>query len=99
MAGSQLRKQLSLVDALSIVLGLIIGSGIYASGGSVLDHSGSVGSSLLMWVVGGLMVLLASLCYAELGTMYPNAGGEMLYLRKAYHPLLEYMFLWSSMVM
>lgn len=61
---------------MSLIVGTMIGSGVFASPGAVLLHSGSVGLSLLVWVLAGVIALLGSLCYCELGTCIPESGGE-----------------------
>ena len=72
----RMAKSLTLLGGVSLIMGTMIGSGIFASPGSVLLHAGSVGTSLLAWFFAGLIALLGSLCYAELGTMIPSSGGE-----------------------
>jgi len=81
----ELKKEITLFGGISILAGIMIGSGIFALGGIVLYRSGySLGLSLLIWIVGGLITLFSGLTYAELGTMFPETGGYYIYLRKAY---------------
>ena len=81
----ELKKEITLFGGISILAGIMIGSGIFALGGLVLYRSGySLGLSLLIWIVGGLITLFSGLTYAELGTMFPETGGYYIYLRKAY---------------
>jgi amino acid transporter len=65
----------------SVVVGIIVGSGIFASPGVVLQSTGSVGLSLLAWLGGGTLAMLSALIYAELGSSIPHAGGDSHYLR------------------
>lgn len=80
-----LKKEISLFGGISILAGIMIGSGIYAFGGTILSRVGlSLGLSLLAWLIGGIITLFSGLTYAELGTMFPETGGYYIYLRKAY---------------
>ena len=82
-----LRKELGLFHSVSIVGGIMIGSGIFYVSTYVLSRSGlSAGFAVLAWVIAGLMSLMAALCYAELGTSMPQAGGTYNYISKAYGP-------------
>ena len=69
----------------------MIGSGIFYIGSYALMRSGmSQGLALVAWLIGGLVSLLGAICYAELGTMMPKAGGAQIYLNAAYHPCVGY---------
>ncbi|MGF6375387.1 APA family basic amino acid/polyamine antiporter [Clostridiales Family XIII bacterium PM5-7] len=82
-----LRKELGLFHSVSIVGGIMIGSGIFYVSTYVLSRSGlSAGFAIIAWIVAGLMSLMAALCYAELGTSMPQAGGTYNYISKAYGP-------------
>lgn len=82
---SNLKKEISLFGGISILAGIIIGSGIFALGSIVLKQVGfSIGLSLLAWAIGGIITLFSALTYAELGTMFPETGGHYVYLKKAY---------------
>ena len=81
----QLKKEISLFGGISILTTIIIGSGIFALGGMILHRVGySLGLSLLVWIIGGIITLFSGLTYAELGTMFPETGGYYVYLKKAY---------------
>lgn len=82
-----LKKELGLFHAVSIVGGIMIGSGIFYVSTFVLQRSGmSPGFAILAWVIAGLMSLMAALCYAELGTSIPKSGGTYTYISEAFSP-------------
>ena len=82
-----LRRSVGLPEAIALLVGTIIGSGIFATPKWVLLYVGSVGMSLVMWTVCGLIALFGALCYCELGTLISKSGGEYAYLMEAYGPL------------
>lgn len=82
---TQLRREIGLGGGMSILAGIMIGSGIFYIGAIVLQRSGMhPGLALLVWLIGGIITLLSGLCYAELGAMMPKAGGNYVYLRETY---------------
>jgi basic amino acid/polyamine antiporter, APA family len=81
----KLKKEIGLFGGISILAGIMIGSGIFVFGNLVLSRSGyALGLSILAWLIGGVITLFSALTYAELGTMFPETGGYYIYLRKAY---------------
>ena len=91
----KLQRELKYTSGTSLNVGIIIGAGIFASPSVVLVGSGSVGLSLVIWVVCGLLSLGAALCYIELGCMLPQGGSEYVYLRKAFGPLVSFMWIFA----
>lgn len=94
-----LRKELNGFDAGAVVVGTIIGSGIFLLPSSVAVQIDSLGAVLLVWVLGGLLTLFGALSLAELGSIYPGTGGLCTYLRHAYGPLPAFLYAWALLVM
>ncbi|KAI8803333.1 amino acid permease-domain-containing protein [Cladochytrium replicatum] len=92
----ELKRSMSLFSGLSLIVGMCIGSGIFASPGPIFGYTGSVGMSLIVWVGAGLLAMTGSLCYAELGTMIPASGGEHPYFMKAYGSFPAFLFSWTG---
>eukprot|EP01048_Picozoa_sp_COSAG05_P016120 COSAG05_NODE_2035_length_3659_cov_3.394101_4_plen_375_part_00 len=88
----QLRQELTLLDATAIVVGNIVGTGIFSSPGVALEECGSVGFSLVAWAIGGLLATSSSLVYAELGSMMPAAGGDFVYISAAFGSRVAFMW-------
>lgn len=75
-----LKRSLTFLDSYSIIVGIIIGSGIFSSPGVALERAGSPGAVLLAWTCSGILVCITAQCYFELGCLYPTAGGDYDYL-------------------
>ena len=94
---TELRRDIGLFGGMSIIGGIMIGSGIFYLGAYVLQRCGmSLGLSLICWAVAGLISVLGGLCYAELGAAMPRSGGMTLYLNEAYHPILGFLYGFSD---
>ena len=94
---TELKREMGLFSAASIIAGIMIGSGIFYIGSFVLQRSnGAPGFSMLVWLAGGVITLLAGLCFAELGAAMPRSGGMYVYLREAYGPLVAFLQGWTS---
>ena len=90
-----LKKELTLINGLGIIVGTIIGSGIFMSPTDVLGMTHSVGLSLLVWLGAGILAIGGGLCYIELGTSIPKSGAEYAYLMEAFGPIPAYLFAWT----
>jgi len=78
----KLKKNLGLFSAVSMLTGLVIGSGIFVSPVGVLENAGSIGLSLILWCIGGLAAAIGSISYVELGTSIQTSGGDYSYIGK-----------------
>lgn len=98
--GGRLEKQkkLSFFHGLALVVGLQIGSGIFASPNQVNEHAGSVGSSLIVWLVAGLLAWTGASSFAELGSAIPLNGSSQAYLNHIFGPLLSFLFSWTALM-
>ncbi|MFI5148376.1 MAG: APC family permease [Bacteroidia bacterium] len=92
---SGIKRTLGLLDATSIVAGSMIGSGIFVVTSFMARDLGSSGYLLLVWIITGLITVSAALSYGELAGMMPNAGGQYVYIRRAFSPLLSFMYGWT----
>jgi amino acid transporter len=86
---------LKLKDAVAITVGIVVGAGIFRTPSLVAANVNSEFSALLIWLAGGLVTLAGALCYAELATTYPHAGGDYHYLTRAYGRPLAFLYAWS----
>jgi basic amino acid/polyamine antiporter, APA family len=91
------RKQLSVVDAVAIIVGIVIGAGIFKTPSIVAATAGSKTIFLLLWPLGGLMSLIGALCYAELASAYPSAGGDYQYFRLSFGKWVAFLFAWARL--
>jgi len=89
------KPRLSALDATMIVAGGMIGSGIFIVSSSITRYVGSAGWLIAAWLITGFMTITAAVSYGELSAMYPKAGGQYVYLQKAYNPLVGFLFGWS----
>ncbi|XP_068611299.1 cystine/glutamate transporter-like [Brachionichthys hirsutus] len=91
-----LRREINLLSATAIIFGGVVGSGIFIAPKGILMNSGSVGLSLLVWALSGILSMFGALCYAELGTSFTKSGGHYTYLLETLGPLPAFLRLWAE---
>jgi APA family basic amino acid/polyamine antiporter len=91
----QFTRAMGLVDATAMVVGSMIGSGIFIVSADVSRSLGSPGWVLLAWAFAGLLTVFGAICYGELASMYPHAGGQYVFLREAYGKLAGFLYGWT----
>jgi len=95
LPSEELVKGLGLLDCTTIVMGSMIGSGIFIVAAEIAREVGSPGLFLLSWVISGVMTVSAAVTYGELAAMMPKAGGQYVYLREAFSPLFGFLYGWT----
>uniref|UniRef100_A0AC35U5R6 Large neutral amino acids transporter small subunit 1 n=1 Tax=Rhabditophanes sp. KR3021 TaxID=114890 RepID=A0AC35U5R6_9BILA len=93
-----LEKSLTLWNGVTMIVGCIIGSGIFVAPTGVQEKAGSVGLSLLVWLICGIFAGIGSYCYAELGTLIKKSGGDYAYIMEAFGPFLGFVRLWIEAI-
>ncbi|WP_413773912.1 APC family permease [Nostoc sp. MG11] len=91
------KPSLTLPDAIALIVGIVIGAGIFQTPALVAAQAGSDIAVLLFWLLGGVVSLVGALCYAELATAYPNVGGVYYYLKRAFGRGVAFLFAWARM--
>ena len=94
-ATHKFKKSLKLFDSTALVMGSLIGSGIFIVSSDMARTLGSPGWLMVAWVITGIMTVIAALSYGELAAMMPHAGGQYVYLREAYNPLAGFLYGWT----
>ena len=92
---NEMKRELGLLDATLLVAGTMIGSGIFIVAADITRNVGSAGWLIAVWLITGLMTLIAAVSYGELSAMFPKAGGQYVYLKEAYNPLVGFLYGWS----
>lgn len=89
------KQNIGLLDATMVVAGSMIGSGIFIVSSEISRNVGGAGLLLLMWVLAGVITVIAAMSYGELSSMFPRAGGMYVYLREAFGPLIGFLYGWT----
>lgn len=92
------KRSMSLFDGIMLVSGVMIGSGIFLTSAEISRTVGGAGWMLLVWVIGGFMTIVGAMSYGELSALYPRAGGQYVFLREAYNPLIAFLYGWAFFV-
>lgn len=88
---------LSFLDVMALVVGIVIGAGIFSAPALIAANAGSIQHVLAAWVLGGFISLAGAMCYAELATSYPHEGGDYHYLRRAFGEKTAFLFAWARL--
>ena len=89
------KRELGLLDGTMLVVGSMIGSGIFIVSADIARQVGSAGWLILIWILTGLITVIAAVSYGELSAMFPKAGGQYVYLKEAYNKLIAFLYGWS----
>ena len=89
------KRELGLLDGTMLVVGSMIGSGIFIVSSDIARQVGSAGWLTLIWIISGVITMIAAVSYGELSAMFPKAGGQYVYLREAYGKLIAFLYGWS----
>ena len=92
------RRVLGLWDAVSLILGVVVGTTIFRMPGMIFSNMPGVGSTLLLWGIGGVLSLVGALCYAELAAAWPERGGDVAYLSRGFGDWLGYLLGWCRIM-
>ncbi|MBX6319407.1 APC family permease [Pigmentiphaga sp.] len=91
------QPMLRTLDIMALVVGIVIGAGIFSAPSLVAAHASSPAAMMLSWALGGLIAIAGAMCYAELAATYPHAGGDYHYLRRAFGARLAFLFAWARL--
>lgn len=90
------KKRLRLFDCMCLIVGMVIGAGVFATSGEIAKDSGTFPAAIALWVIGGVIALSGALCFAELSTAYPFDGGVYVYLQRAFGRRVAFVYAWAE---
>jgi len=93
-----LQAKMGLINGCTVIIGTIIGSGIFVAPAGVLENTGSVGLSLVIWVACGIYSIIGAYCFAELGCMIPKSGADYAYIMDSFGPFVAFLRLWVECI-
>jgi len=91
------KPTLTVIDAVAVIVGVVIGSGIFKTPSLVASNSGSETAFLAFWIIAGFVSFIGALCYSELASSYPHAGGEYFYLKRAFGQRVSFLYAWARL--
>ncbi|MBE9529938.1 MAG: amino acid permease, partial [Proteobacteria bacterium] len=94
----ELKREIGFFSATILVIANMVGTGIFTTSGFIMEELGNPQTMLLCWFVGGIFALCGALCYGELGAMFPEAGGEYVFLRESYGKGVAFLSGWISLI-
>src|SRR3954469_5071413 len=94
---STVAPRLGLWDAISIIVGIVVGTAIFRAPSQVFDNAGGAWMAIGLWVAGGVLAWCGAVCYAELATTYPRDGGDYEYLNRAFGSWAGFLFSWAQL--
>jgi len=94
----ELRREVSLFSATILVIANMVGTGIFTTSGFIMAELGIPETMLFCWLVGGIFALCGALCYGELGALFPQAGGEYVFLRESFGKWMGFLSGWISLI-
>src|SRR5215813_8035642 len=96
VAQAPVAPKLGLWDAVSIIIGIVVGTSIFRSTATIFDNAGGPWTAMGLWVLGGVLAWCGAVCYAELATTYPRDGGDYEYLNRAFGNWCGFLFSWAQ---
>ncbi|CAO1438160.1 unnamed protein product [Diamesa serratosioi] len=96
--GNRMKKELGLLEGCAIILGIIFGSGIFISPKGVIQEVNAPGTSIVIWILCGVLSMIGAICYAELGTCIPKSGGDYAYINEAFGNLPSFLYIWDAVL-
>ncbi|GIX81382.1 large neutral amino acids transporter small subunit 2 [Caerostris extrusa] len=93
-----IQRRLGLLNGVTLIIGAIVGTGVFVSPKGVLKETGSLGMALMVWTITGFLSMMGAICYTELGTTFPMSGCDFTYMRMCFGELPAFLYLWVYIV-